>query len=158
MNARLYRSRTDRMIGGVCGGLGQYLGVDPVIVRLFFVLLALGGSGIGGLAYLLLWIIVPYEDQGEMTTSDAIRSGADEMAERARTLGSDLRSAARTRNPQAGLIIGAALVILGVMFLLQNMLEMLDIFWLRWLNFATLWPLLLVAGGVVLLWRIAKGE
>jgi phage shock protein C len=46
------------MLGGVCGGLGEFFGIDPTLVRLFFVLLALlGGHGV--LIYLILWLIVP---------------------------------------------------------------------------------------------------
>ena len=57
---RLYRSRTDRMIGGVCGGLGEYLAIDPTLIRVLFVLAALfGGHGI--LLYLILLILVPVE-------------------------------------------------------------------------------------------------
>ncbi len=57
---RLYRSKKDKIIAGVCGGIGNYLGIDPVVVRLVWVLLALcGGAGI--LAYLLAWIIIPKE-------------------------------------------------------------------------------------------------
>ncbi len=60
MNRRLYRSRTDAMLGGVCGGLGQYLNVDPTIIRLILVLMALmGGHGI--LVYLILWLVIPLE-------------------------------------------------------------------------------------------------
>ena len=55
---RLYRSNTDKMIAGVCGGLARYLGVDPTIVRLVFLLLFfVGGSAIP--IYLILWIITP---------------------------------------------------------------------------------------------------
>ena len=57
---RLYRSRSDRMIGGVCGGLAQYLDTDPTIIRLSLALsILLGGAGI--LAYLIMWIIIPEE-------------------------------------------------------------------------------------------------
>jgi phage shock protein C len=55
---RLYRSQSEKMLAGVCGGLGEFFGIDPTLVRLFFVLLALlGGHGL--LVYLILWIIVP---------------------------------------------------------------------------------------------------
>lgn len=58
MEKRLYRSKNDRMIAGICGGLAEYFGIDPVIVRVGFVVLLIGaGSGI--LAYAILWIIVP---------------------------------------------------------------------------------------------------
>ena len=57
-NKRLIRSRDDRMLFGVCAGLAQYLGIDPVIVRLLAVLLTLW-NGVGLLIYLVLAIIVP---------------------------------------------------------------------------------------------------
>ncbi|KTC81360.1 PspC domain-containing protein [Legionella brunensis] len=57
---RLYRSRRERMIAGVCGGLAEYFGMDPTIMRLIFVvLLLLGGSTI--LVYLIMWLVVPQE-------------------------------------------------------------------------------------------------
>ncbi len=57
---RLHRSKEDRIIAGICGGLGEYMKVDPVIVRLIWVILFLV-CGVGGLAYLLAWIIIPLE-------------------------------------------------------------------------------------------------
>ncbi len=66
MARRLYRSRTEKMIGGVCGGLAEVLDLDPTIVRVVFVLLALlGGHGI--LLYLILWIVMPRQDQIKTT-------------------------------------------------------------------------------------------
>jgi len=59
---RLYRSRDDRMLGGVCGGLGTYFTIDSTLLRVLFVLLALSG-GPGVLAYLLLLILIPIEPQ-----------------------------------------------------------------------------------------------
>ena len=60
MVRRLYRSRTDRKIAGICGGLANYFTIDPVIVRLAWVLLFfLGGSGI--FLYIVAWIIIPLE-------------------------------------------------------------------------------------------------
>jgi phage shock protein C len=58
---KLYRSRTDQMIAGVCGGLGKYLGVDPTLIRLAFVLLLLFGVGSGLLVYLAVMLLVPLE-------------------------------------------------------------------------------------------------
>ena len=59
---RLYRSRTDKKIAGVAGGLAEYFSVDPTLVRVLLVLLAIFGGG-GLLAYLLMWIIVPLEPE-----------------------------------------------------------------------------------------------
>jgi phage shock protein C len=58
MVPRLFRPRTDRMVGGVCSGLGIYFGIDPVIVRLLFVVLALT-TGLSLFLYPLLWLIMP---------------------------------------------------------------------------------------------------
>lgn len=55
---RLYRSKTNRVIAGVCGGIGEYFNIDPTIVRLLWIMFVfLGGSGI--LAYIIAWIIIP---------------------------------------------------------------------------------------------------
>jgi len=62
MERKLYRSRNDSRIAGVCGGLGEYLEIDPTLVRLIFVLLALTG-GHGVLLYIILWLIVPFPTQ-----------------------------------------------------------------------------------------------
>jgi phage shock protein C len=60
---KLYRSRTDRKLAGVCGGLAQYFNADVTLIRVLFVVLALlGGPGL--VIYLVLWIIVPEEPQG----------------------------------------------------------------------------------------------
>lgn len=59
---KLYRSRDDRIIGGVCGGIGDYLKIDPTAIRLIYILFALWfGSGI--LAYIIFLILVPEEPQ-----------------------------------------------------------------------------------------------
>ena len=57
---RLYRSKKDRILGGVCGGIGNYLNVDPTLIRLLWILfMFMGGSGI--IAYIIAWIIIPEE-------------------------------------------------------------------------------------------------
>jgi phage shock protein C len=61
MERKLKRSNKDKMLGGVCGGLGEYLNIDPTIVRLIFIILALAG-GPGILIYIILWLIMPLDD------------------------------------------------------------------------------------------------
>ena len=58
MANRLQRSRNEKIIGGVCGGLAEYFNVDPVLVRVLFVVVTLMG-GAGVLLYLILWAVVP---------------------------------------------------------------------------------------------------
>ena len=57
---RLYRSKKNRMIGGVCGGIGEYFNVDPTLIRLVWILFLFAG-GAGLLAYIIAWIIIPLE-------------------------------------------------------------------------------------------------
>jgi len=61
MAKKLYRSRTDRMIWGVCGGLAKYFDMDPVIVRVIAVV-SIFVTGLGILAYIIMAIVVPLED------------------------------------------------------------------------------------------------
>lgn len=66
---RLYRSRTERKIAGVCGGLAKYVNLDPTIVRLAWLVLTLLPPCPGLLAYLLAWVVVPLEPPELETTS-----------------------------------------------------------------------------------------
>lgn len=60
---RLYRSREEKILGGVCGGIAEYFNTDPTIIRLIWILLAIAyGSGI--LAYIIAWIIIPLKPKG----------------------------------------------------------------------------------------------
>lgn len=66
---KLYRSRTDKKIAGVCGGLGEYMGVDATVLRVAFVLLALPGGLPGILLYLILWLVMPEGPSGQKIDS-----------------------------------------------------------------------------------------
>jgi len=143
---RLTRSRTDRMLGGVCGGLGEYLRVDPTIIRLLFLVLIFG-TEFGFLLYLLLWILVPEEGQ-------AAAGEGQEFSGKVKSMGGDIQQAVSSPHPQAGLIIGAALIVIGGVMVLER----LNILWLGWLDLDVLWPLILIAGGAAILWRQIKGE
>ena len=120
----LRRSRDDRVIAGVCGGLGRYFGIDPVILRLVFVVLLLaGGSGI--LLYGVGWIAIPEERPGD-----------------------ELGAAAREGERRGGgaEVIGIALVVLGAFFLLREAFP--DAF-----DSDYVWPVLLIVIGLVVLAR-----
>lgn len=67
-NKRLMRSRSDRMLAGVCGGLADYFNIDPVLIRLAFVLFEVFTAGAGGLLlYVILWAIMPEESASPRT-------------------------------------------------------------------------------------------
>ena len=88
---RIFRSRNDRMIGGVAGGLAAYFNIDPLFIRLGFALLGLmNGVGIG--LYLILWLLLPNE---ESTTADSraqVRENVEEMRTAAQSLADQIRS------------------------------------------------------------------
>ncbi len=142
MNKRLARSRTDVMLGGVCAGLANFLGIDPVIVRIFFVLLVIF-DGAGILIYLLLWLVMPKED----ATTDTLN-----ISDRARDIGTEFGQAVSKPNPHAAIFIGAGLILAGVVVFLRS----LDISWLSWLDGRVTLPLLLLLAGGFLLYRAIK--
>jgi len=58
-NKKLFRSTKNRMVAGVCGGIGEYFEVDPTVIRLLWVIFTLISIGVGILAYIIAWIIIP---------------------------------------------------------------------------------------------------
>jgi|SRR5438067_7101328 phage shock protein C len=87
---RILRSRNDRMVGGVAGGLAAYLNTDPLFVRLGFVLLSFM-NGIGVLLYVMLWALLPNEDSAAADTRAQVRENVEEM----RSTAEDLAQRAR---------------------------------------------------------------
>jgi phage shock protein C len=62
---RLYRSNTNRILGGVCAGLGEHLDVDPTVIRLIWAVVTVLSLGTGIIIYILAWIIIPEPGQDE---------------------------------------------------------------------------------------------
>jgi phage shock protein C len=184
---RFYRG-SDRIIGGVCSGLAEGFHLDPIWVRLAFVVLAFA-QGIGLVAYLVLWVIMPERTQDR----PAGRSSFDSMANDIRRAWADLRAqlggrpspgaptyattsppppqvavdanapapspagqippppatAIPTATPRSGvhnqsLVLGVILVLIGLAFLASNA---------GLVNWSEIWPIALIALGVVLLAR-----
>lgn len=97
---RLSRDRDDRMLGGVCAGIGRHYNLDPTIVRVVFVLLALL-SGFGIITYLVLWLLLPSEGHHEDPARLKMRENLDEMTERARLAADTARAAAEAARQAA---------------------------------------------------------
>ena len=112
------RSRTDRVIAGVCGGVGRYLGLDPVLLRIAFIILALA-NGLGVIAYVVAWVAIPEERPGQ-----------------------PLAPAPEARRETGRLAIGGALVVLGLVLLLDRLAPDLD---------ELFWPVAVVAVGVAIM-------
>jgi len=151
----LTRSASDRVIAGVCGGLAQYFRMDPLLVRILFLIFGIM-TGMGVVAYLLLWVLVPAEHATFATRDEMVRQNVNEMRERAQHLGREAGDAVdNTWNTsrETGnrfLYVGAALVVIGLIVLLRNLGLLV------WLN--RLWPLALIALGVLILVNRAKGQ
>jgi phage shock protein C len=142
MNQRLTRSRSERILGGVCGGLARWIGIDPIFVRLFFVVLAAaGGSGVG--IYILLWIIIPEEGMADSVS----------IGERAKDMGGDMQTAFSKPNPKMFQYLGIGLIVLGGIIFLDR----LNLPWLGWFNDNLVWALLIIVAGVALLVRALRG-
>ena len=143
MKKKWYRSRKDKMIGGVCGGIGEYFDVDPTIIRIIAVIGLFAGAGV--LAYIVLWIVVPEEPYvAESTTqkTETTEENTDATGTTAET-GPDNQSAAeqpvQQKRNRSG-IFGGILVILGALLLVDN-----------FVTFHAFWPLLLILLGVGIL-------
>ncbi len=75
---RLYRSRSNRQIAGVCGGIAEFFDLDPTLIRLFFVFaFLLGGHGL--LVYLVLWLIVPEEPASQAVIDQSLEVGSPSL-------------------------------------------------------------------------------
>jgi len=71
MAKKLYRSRNNRMIAGICGGLAEYFDIDPIIIRLITLILVLS-LGAGLIAYIIAWIVIPKEP-GTVSTEISVK-------------------------------------------------------------------------------------
>lgn len=161
---RLYRSRIDRMIAGICGGLAKYFDIDPTIVRVLFVVsIFIGGGGI--VAYIILWIVVPEEqlifqsaaqdsqtnqkksDSEESNSntnqdsskfdSTSFNAGINQKVNEATNEINKILDEAKSNKKVFG---GTILILLGILFLLDNLFPYFD--------FGDYWPIILIVIGV----------
>jgi phage shock protein C len=156
MRDRLYRSRNDRVLFGVAGGVADWLDVDPALVRIVFALLLFAG-GIGFLLYIIMAIVVPEEPAyvgappmpGEAPAMPAAEPGAPAAAPAGywvddRAARHAARRAQRAESSGRGVVIfGAILIIVGAWFLLRR--------YVTWLDGDLLGPIVLIVIGALLL-------
>lgn len=124
---RLYRSADNKVIGGICGGLGEYFNIDPNLVRVGAVLLVLATHGFAFLAYLVGWIIIPRRPLEAETTE---------------------RPPEHQHAAWAGYLPGLILILVGAMLLVRE-------HWF-WFDFHQWWPVLLILVGLVLVFHRRK--
>jgi phage shock protein PspC (stress-responsive transcriptional regulator) len=137
----LYRSRKNSVIGGVCGGLGDYLNTDPVVFRvLFLVALLIGGSGL--LVYIILWIAIPEEKTPIIGSSEPENYQSTENESETnqnKTMEPEKKEQKNDGNLWGGLI----LITLGAIFLIDRFVPRID--------FGDLWPVILIVVGIILI-------
>lgn len=162
-----FRRGKDRILGGVCSGLAEGLRIDPLWVRLGFVLLAFL-QGVGLLVYIVLWLVMPEQVEGQ----DATRSGFDSMSADLKRMGGELRSqfsstpkpaptqqqpgpsdttptssnapAATPATARTSIGLGVVLVAVGLILLGANT---------GFVQWSVIWPSVLIILGVLLLAR-----
>jgi len=148
---KLYRSKKDRIIGGVGGGLAQYFNLDPIIVRIIFILLAIA-DGAGILIYIILWIFVP-EEPGEAVQIDRekkIEEFAEGVKNEFKSWAGEIKSNKSWWEEKRNLF--AILVIIVGLLLLFHQL-----FGWRLFNWNLFWPIAIIIVGLFLIFK-RKGE
>ncbi len=135
---RLYRSKEDKIIAGVCGGIAEYFNIDPVWIRLTAVLL-LFADGIGLILYILAWILVPSnpaQKEGKKTKAEKIVERAAHKKDKASS-----EEHANKRKPH--LLFGLIFIFLGITLTMKNLFS--------WFDFRYIWSLAILAFGIYLL-------
>ena len=143
MERKLYRSDVNKVIAGVCGGLGEYFNIDPVIVRLAFVIVVFAG-GAGILGYALAWIIIPRRPY-EANIDSPSRSGSTGTTGDSHTAAMFSSSSSLTRY-----LPGLLLVIVGAVLLIRQ-----TVFWFSWTEFL---PVALIVIGAIVIIRSVQGS
>ncbi|MDD4362837.1 MAG: PspC domain-containing protein [Atribacterota bacterium] len=131
---KIYRSRKDYIIGGVCGGIADYFDIDPTLVRILAILIIFLG-GVGLVAYVLAWIIIPPNpDQLKEEKNDSSNIKNDNYEE-----------IIKKDNNQKNIWGGLLLIFLGLYFLLRNFFPRIIL-----LKF---WPVIFIIIGVILIFQ-----
>lgn len=163
MGKRLYKSRSERMLFGVSGGMAEHFDVDPTLVRIAWVIIALISVGVGFLAYLALAIIVPDSPaRGRPGVAEASDTAGEEGSahdpgdsheerEMYEAVDAEAAGGRERMRRQRGIIFGAALITLGLFFLAIT-LDLLT--WFDW----RFWPVALILLGVLLVVRRLGAE
>jgi len=138
MNKRMYRSHKEKMIGGVCGGIAEYFDIDPVFVRILFVVAVFaGGSGI--LGYIICWIIIPQQPYTIPVTPTA---AAPQEAQ------PQPAPVSEPNNHKGSMTAGIVLIVIGGLFLADNFLPHF--------HFRDFWPIIMILLGIAILTKTPK--
>ncbi len=137
---KFYRSRTDRVIWGVCGGLGEYFAIDSVWFRIMFVVLALV-NGFGILLYLILALAVSNNPRVKSVGADRVKDLAQELSTSAKKISGEMKT---ETGHQARNILGLVVLTIGIVMLLQEFFHI-------HLNWSLVYPFLIILLGLYFL-------
>ena len=154
MKNKLYRSKKDCVIGGVCGGIAEYFDIDTTLVRLLAVLIFFfGGSGL--IAYIIGWIIIPqnpngntednFENKGEI--EGIIKKGTDKANKKVEGNLPEERSKGKSERNR-NIILGVIFIIAGFIFMGSTLFP-----WITWVAWGTFWPVIIIVVGLVIMIR-----
>ena len=154
MKKKLYRSKKNCVIGGVCGGIAEYFDIDTTLVRLLAILIFfLGGSGI--IAYIIGWIIIPQnlngnaednsENEGE--NEGKIKKRADKAVKKIEENLPEERSKGNSERNK-NIILGIFLTVVGLIFMGTTLFP-----WITWIAWGAFWPVIIIVVGLVIMIR-----
>lgn len=144
---KIFRSIDDYMVAGVCGGLGKYFKIDSTLVRIIFVLLAIGG-GCGVLVYLILWLIIPKEKgvEKEIDRGKKIEEFTNDVKNKAKSMAKEIKLDTKIEKAGRINVLGIILILVGIVAI-WNQISPMTIQW----NF--FWPGLLILIGFLFMFR-----
>ena len=150
MERRLYRSRRDRVIAGVCGGIAEQMQVDPTLVRVAAVALALITHGGLVIAYVVMAFVVPEEPLSIDTDGAAVAPQLANTFEEEKTMAEDAAPGShRATHRHGGVGFGVVLIVVGLALLAHQFIPDFDI-WLYW-------PVVVIFLGIVSVMRGLRG-
>lgn len=151
MTEHLYRSGRNKILGGVCGGLAEYFNIDPTLVRL--IALVAMFAGVGFLAYLAGWIIIPMDPNDRPCVAPKSHEGdfSDEIRANVQDMRTDIQDAARNFRHQVH--PGQSSKLAGIILIFFGLLFFLDRWFPLWFSFDKMWPLVLIVIGLVIIFR-----
>ncbi|MHB1126994.1 MAG: PspC domain-containing protein [Bacillota bacterium] len=133
---KIYRSTKDKMLGGVCGGLAEYFCVDPTLIRIVWIVVALAG-GVGFLAYLIAWILIPAHPAAETVEHGELVNDCDS-------------SQVSPDRDQRMKLFGFIILGIGAYFLVLEFFP--------WVSLTRLWPAVLIIAGLLVVYNGLGGR
>ncbi len=169
MQRRLFRSKHNRVLLGVCGGIGDYFDIDPVIIRIITVLLIIAFNIVAIIAYFIMALVIPIEGSVSSTPRDSIRENVADLKDTGAGIGEEIRTAFQKPEGKGGvssepppvtpppyshhdsnralLIVGLIIIIIGIFFLLT-----INFGWI----WRSLWPVILIVVGLIVILLVVR--